>query len=479
MSLISFEFLLFAAAVTGIYYLLPRRARAPWLLVCSAVFYAMASFRALFYLGLSIASCWLAGRGMEKAAQKRRKTILIAAICLNLGILLLLKYTPLAGSILSRLSGAELNLPAFLLPLGLSFYTLQAIGYLVDVYRGEIRAEEKLWRFALFMGWFPIIVQGPISRHAQLAGQLCAPHDFSFERICSGAQLMLWGYMKKLIIADRAAMLVNQVYGHYTDYAGLAVAVAALLYTLQLYADFSGCVDICRGCSRLVGVELAENFRRPFFSVSVKELWRRWHMSLSSWFRDYLYIPLGGSRRGKARGLCNTLAVFAVSGLWHGAGLNYLFWGALQGGCIVAETLGAELVRSLRIRLPAFLGAPLRLLRQLYVFLFFSFSFIFFRAGGLRAGLSMVLSIFRGPWDMGLLFSLGLDRADFRLLLIAAALLWLCSLIQEKRGPVSAHIGALPLPLRWLLWLMGLMALLIFGIWGPGYSGAQFIYMGF
>ena len=471
MSFISFEFLIFVAGLTALYYLVPMSLRAPLLLLASALFYAMADLRFLIFLGLSILSCFAAGLAMEKRPE-RKKLWLYLATGLNLGLLLWLKYLPFAGDILARLTGIELNLPAFLLPLGISFYTLQAIGYLIDVYRGDIAPERKLWRFALFMGYFPIIVQGPISRYGQLAPQLFEPKRFDFERIKSGLQLMLWGFFKKLVIADRAAMLVDQVFNNYPDYAGLAVFAAMCLYLVQLYNDFSGCVDICRGCAELVGVSLMDNFRRPLLSRSIQEYWRRWHISLSSWLRDYVYIPLGGSRRGKLRRHINVCLVFTLSGLWHGAGLNYIFWGAMHGLFMVAEALGEKLLR----RLPG----PIR---QLGCFLLVAWAYIFFRAPGLRAGLVMTLKMLRGPWlsqlTDGTLLNLGLELPQLIVLGVALLLLLAVSLMQEYRGSVRGRVDALPRALSWSIWLALTMAVLIFGIYGPGYSSAAFIYMGF
>ena len=475
MNFISFDFILFVVAVTAGYYLLPMRLRPGLLLAASAVFYLLADLRFLFYLGASILSCFSLAIAMEGKSQKRRKVLLIAALLINFGLLGLTKYLPFAAGIFARLTGIELNLPGFLLPLGISFYTLQAAGYMIDVYRGDVQAQRSLWRFALFMGFFPIIMQGPISRYSQLAPQLFEPKGFDYRRICFGAQLMLWGFFKKMIIADRAAMLVDQVFNNHHEYAGLAVFVAMCLYTLQLYADFSGCVDISRGCAGMLGIELAENFRRPLFSTGIQQFWRRWHVSLSSWFRDYLYIPLGGSRKGEVRKYINNMIVFTVSGLWHGAGLNFVFWGGLHGVYIVAEALMKKLCRGRKM-------PELRLLRQLGCYLLVAFAFMFFRASGLRTGLEMALSMLTGPWlsqlSDGTLLSLGLDGAELTVLSIGLVIQLMVSLQQEK-GSVREYIAGLSLPLRWVIWLGALLAVLIFGIYGPGYSSAAFIYMGF
>jgi len=469
MDLVSLGFLLFAAAAVVVYYALPLRLRPAWLLMASVFFYFSAGFRSGLFLLLSILSCYAAALLIPRT--KRKKPLLFAVLALNLGLMAALKLLPWLMA--QAVESGRLRL---LYPLGLSFYSLQAAGYVIDVYRGKIEPEQKLWRFALFMSFFPIVSQGPISRYDQLSPQLYEGHAIEAENLSRGAQLALWGYFKKLVVADRAGLLVDLVYDTPGQYAGLAVCVAATLYTLQLYADFSGCVDICRGVARMLGIEVIENFRRPLFSQSIAEFWRRWHISLGAFLRDYLYFPLGGSRKGKARKAINTLTVFAVSGLWHGAGLNFLFWGLFNGFCIV---LGGA---TLKVR-DAFwnrLGAkkPPRFLRQLGCFFLVVLGFHFFRAPGLSAGVRMMLDALR-PFDGSLLALL--DWKDALVLVLGLGLMLLVSVLEEgmESGCLRDRIAALRLPLRWALWLGLLMIVLIFGVYGPGYDKAQFIYMGF
>ena len=474
MDLISGAYLLFAALTVLLYYALPLRLRPVWLLAASAFFYLWADLRCGLFLGLSILSCYGAGRLLPGA--RRKKALLGLTLALNLGLMAALKLLP---RLLERFGASAV----LLYPLGISFYSLQAAGYVIDVYRGKTAPEKSLWRFALFLCFFPIVSQGPISRYEQLSPQLCTGQALRGENLSRGAQLMLWGYFKKLVIADRAGLLVDVVYETPGQYAGLAVCLAALLYTLQLYTDFSGCVDICRGTARMLGIELAENFRRPLFSLNIQEFWRRWHISLGGWLRDYLYFPLGGSRKGRLRKSVNTLLVFAASGLWHGAGLNFLFWGLFNGLCIV--TGGAAL--RLRDGLWRRLGREKTptLLRRLGCFFLVVFGFHFFRAAGLSAGVRMALDAVRGfsltaLWD-GSLLRLGLDGRDMLVLWLGLGLLLVVSLWQEKLGIVTVRerLAALPLAARWGIWLLGLAAVLILGVYGPGYDRAQFIYMGF
>ncbi|MCR5575922.1 MAG: hypothetical protein K6F56_02815 [Oscillospiraceae bacterium] len=472
---VSGSFLLFTAAVVLIYYALPRRARPPWLLIASLFFYLCSDLRYLFFLLFSAATTFLTGRALP--ASKRKKGLLALTLTLNLGLMAVLKLLPYSWDLAGRLLGLEHRTLHLIYPLGISFYTLSAASYVIDVYRGKLAPERRFWRYGLFLCYFPIIIQGPISRYGQLAPQLAEPHALSYKNLCFGAQLMLWGFFKKLVIADRAALLVDLVYASPGEYGGLAVPLAAALYVFQIYADFSGCVDILRGVSGMLGVELIENFRRPFFSTSIAELWRRWHISLGAWLRDYLYIPLGGSRKGRRRRNLNLLIVFFVSGLWHGAGVNFFFWGMLNG---LYQVVGERTLPA-RDRFWQSLGrkeAP-RKLRQLGCFAFFTFAAHFFRAPGLPAALRMLSASLRGLSPD--LLQLGLDGADFAVLGLSLLFLLLVSFWQERLGgtPVRERLAALPLPLRWGVWLLGLLAVLVFGIYGPGYSSSQFIYMGF
>ena len=469
MDLVSLGFLLFAAVTVAAYYALPLRLRPGWLLMASVFFYLCADVRCGLFLLLSIVSCYAAALLIPKT--KYKKLLLILTLALNLGLMAALKLLPWLMA--QAVEDGRLRL---LYPLGLSFYSLQAAGYVIDVYRGKIEPEQKLWRFALFMSFFPIVSQGPISRYDQLSPQLYEGHAIDAENLAYGAQLALWGYFKKLVVADRAGLLVDLVYDTPGRYAGLAVCVAATLYTLQLYADFSGCVDICRGIARMLDIEVIENFRRPLFSQSIAEFWRRWHISLGAFLRDYLYFPLGGSRKGKARKALNTLAVFAVSGLWHGAGLNFLFWGLFNGACIV---LGGATIKA-RDAFWRRLGAKQspRFLRQLGCFFLVVLGFHFFRAPGLSAGVHMLLDALRRY--NGSLPEL-MDLKDTLVLSLGLGLMLLVSALSERMesGCLRDRIAALRLPLRWALWLALLMTVLIFGVYGPGYDKAQFIYMGF
>lgn len=481
MDLISGGFLLFTAAVVLVYYALPKNARPFWLLAASVFFYLCADLRYILFLLLSVVSTYLAARRMPKST--RRGLLLGLTLGLNLGLMAVLKFLPFALDLGERYLGLRLGSLRLIYPLGISFYSLQAAAYLIDVYRGKYSPEKRFWLFALFMSFFPIIIQGPISRYPQLAPQLAEPHELRYRNLSYGAQLALWGYFKKMVVADRAGILVDQVYNNPGQYHGLVIVVAAMLYFMQLYSDFSGCVDICRGVSEMLGIELAENFRRPLLSVGIRDFWKRWHISLCSWLREYLYFPLGGSRRGRVRKYLNIMIIFAVSGLWHGTGLNYLVWGMLHGLYLVIAGLIVD-GRSRRANTAERRELP-RPVRQIGCFILLFGTGHIVRTPGLHTGLRMAAAAFRGfslstLWD-GTLLTLGLDGPDMLVLLIGLGLMLAVALWQEKHDSMLLRdqLAKMVLPVRWSLWLVGLLCVLIFGIYGPGYSSAQFIYMGY
>ena len=332
MSIVSLPFLSVFVFLAIAYFIVPKKLQPYFLLCINIVFYCYAGLTQLLYLCLTILSTYLAARIMETKPQRVKKAILIVTITLNIMILFLVKYLNYIWEICANLNILpEKGVSALIVPLGIAFYTLQAIGYCIDIYRQKYKAESNFLKYALFMSYFPIIMQGPISRFNQLGEQLVQPHSFQYERIKFGIQLMAWGFFKKLVIADRANILVNQVYGNYLEYAGFEIFIASLTYTIQIYTDFSGCVDICRGISQILGIELIQNFDHPYFSRSITEFWRRWHISLSSWLRDYLYIPLGGNRKGVVRKYLNIIVVFFISGIWHGVGFHFILWGLIHG----------------------------------------------------------------------------------------------------------------------------------------------------
>ena len=360
MSLISMEFLLFViAAVTG-YYLIPRRFQWVWLLAFSYIYYVSGGIRVTCFLLFTTVTTYFAGRWMEQTAQsmqdkkeekKRKKQILAGTLILNFGVLGVLKYTNFMLDTISSITGGEFEPLTLLLPLGISFYTFQSMGYLLDVYWGRSQAEHNLFRFALFVSFFPQILQGPIGRFGSLGRQLYASHSLDRKNIEGGFLRILWGYFKKMVIADNAVIFVNAIFDHPDLYDGLGI-VGVLAYSIQLYCDFSGGMDVVLGIAKLFGIQLDENFKRPYFAVSITDFWHRWHITLGTWMKDYVFYPASlsgwmksfskfakktfGKQTGRTLPIClANLIVFLVVGVWHGAAWKFIIYG-LYNGLIIA-----------------------------------------------------------------------------------------------------------------------------------------------
>lgn len=479
--IVSIWFLLFVGVLACFYFILPRILR-PWVLLLGSLgFYASFNYFALPMIACSAASIWLGGLGIEKI--RRGKGVIAGlVVTINVGILLVAKYS---GWMVEGVCGwFDWQSPVFsiVLPLGISFYTLQAVSYMTDVYRGGIPPERNFFKLFLYLIFFPTVMQGPISRYGQLGYQLWTPHGFSWERMQSGLQLVLWGFFKKMVIADRVAMIVNAVFSSGSTAEGFPVLLGVIGYSIQIYADFSGCVDICRGISEMLGIELIDNFKHPYFATSIKDFWRRWHISLSSWLKDYVYIPLGGNRKGNFRKYLNILIVFGVSGVWHGVGLNFLVWGVLHGVYQIADALTTGIrERALGVCRVDKTSWWFVLVQRLETFALVTLAWVFFRAPTLSDAWSVLkrLRVLQPRiWLAGQHLAPGVDIKDLSVLIVALVILLGGSILQE-RGCVRQMLARQPLWLRWPVYWLGLFSVLIFGIYGPGYNASQFIYMQF
>ncbi|MBQ3099855.1 MAG: MBOAT family protein [Clostridia bacterium] len=477
MSVISLSFMAFTAVVFLGYFILPMKVRPYWLLLTSLYFYGCFGWDGFILLTLSVVTTFAAAHIVTKLKRNgAKKLVLTLTVILNAGILTAVKYLNYSLSLLGRIIELPVKEVSLIVSLGIAFYTMQAISYLVDVYRGKYPPARNFFKYFCYMTYFPIIMQGPISRYDQLADQLFTPHRFSFDRMKSGLSLTLWGLFKKMVIADRAALLVNEVFGNYTEYAGLEIVTAALMYTVQIYTDFSGCVDISRGISEVLGIKLIENFKHPYFATSIKDFWRRWHIALSSWFKDYIYIPLGGSRKGTFRKYLNLTVVFFVSGLWHGVGVHYIAWGLLQA---FYQIVG-ELTSGIRNKFYDFCRVDrqsfsFKLGQQLTTFVLVNISWIFFRADGLTAAFRMLRSCFSFRVSF---LNMGLDAKDWNVMIVSIAVLLIVSLMQE-RFSVREKLEKQNFIFRYAVYLAAVTVILIFGMYGPGYNASQFIYMQF
>ncbi len=337
----SLQFLIFFPIVVSIFFLLPQKRR--WILLLIASYYFYMCWK-VEYIVLIIASTlidYFVAKKMADLKEKvKRKKWLLISLLSNLGILFGFKYFNFVNANVQALFdnfNIFYGVPAFdvLLPVGISFYTFQTLSYTIDVYNGKTPVQNHLGIFAVYVSFFPQLVAGPIERSRHLLPQFYVEHKFSYDRIKYGLQQMLWGFFKKVVIADRLAIVVDGVYNNLDDYSGISLLIATIFFAFQIYCDFSGYSDIAIGSARVMGFELIDNFKRPYFSKSISEFWRRWHISLSTWFRDYLYIPLGGNRVVKWRWYYNLFITFLVSGFWHGANWTFLVWGGLHGAYLI------------------------------------------------------------------------------------------------------------------------------------------------
>ena len=344
----SYGFIVFFPIVVIVYFLLPKRISYLWLLAASYYFYMgwnakyalllLASTIITYVCGVLIQ--WLNDRHPDKISTK--KWVVAGSFILNLAILFFFKYFNFTiesiNAVLSHTSLPAVNTSLdVLLPVGISFYTFQALGYTVDVYRGEIEAERNFFRYALFVSFFPQLVAGPIERSKNLLTQLRNPKPFSYERMCDGVMLMIWGYFLKLVIADRISIFVDNAYANVGVYDGKYLLIASMLFAIQIYCDFAGYSTIAIGAAEVMGFQLMDNFNCPYLSQSVAEFWRRWHISLSTWFKEYVYIPLGGNRKGAKRQILNLIIVWGLTGIWHGASWNFVLWGLYYGVLLIFE----------------------------------------------------------------------------------------------------------------------------------------------
>lgn len=468
-----------------VYYLMPRKIRWTVLLAGSVFFYTqiMTDPAQLYVLLCSVVLSYLAGIILQRLRTSGRpvvkKIVLFAGITLSSLPLLLEKIRDLSsGALLTH------SINTLIIPVGLSFYTLQLIAYLVDIYKGKIDAQVNPLKYCLFITFFPQIIQGPIPRYEQLGRYLFNGNEYDSDNVIKGIQLVIWGFFLKYMIADKAAIVVNNVFADSRVYAGGYIWVATALYCMQLYADFMSCTTISKGIAEMFGIYLPDNFNRPFFATSVKDFWRRWHMSLSYWLRDYIYIPLGGNKRGRLFKWINLTVTYAISGLWHGGSIKYLIWGLCQVFYQIAGETRYILVTRFGLEKYRLKNKWLATqLNRLGTIVLFMLSVIIFRADTLADGLILIknmLSTFN-PWIFfdDSLFLLGLDIKEFTILILSLLVLLFVSIKQEAGVKLRERFMEQNIIIRWAVYLLTIWTIWIFGSYGFGFNSNDFLYGGF
>ncbi len=518
-------FLVFLAVTVILYYVIPKKLQWPFLLLASLTFYAFSGWQNAAFIVLTIVTVFVTGRKLSnlhkeqetfiavggealtkenrkayKASMlRRRRKWLVVCLAVNLGVLLLLKNVAiLSKGINAAFSMTEGGFSFFglLMPLGISFYTFQAVSYIIDVYRGKTAAETNLFRFAQFVSFFPQIIQGPISRFDDLKQTLFTPHPFSGKDFSFGLQRVLWGFFKKLVIADRLIIAVKAITGNPDEYHGVYVLLGMLFYAITLYCDFTGGIDITIGIAEMLGIRLKENFNRPFSSKSITEYWRRWHITMGTWFRDYLFYPLSVSKPmlklatksrkvlGESFGrrvpvYISTLLVWFATGFWHGSSANFIVWGLANGIVILISEELTPFYKWFNAKFGFTKAMPYQLFQVFRTFWLMCFIRTFDTYASVKTTFAMFGTLVT-DFSLNKLMSegvskLGLDYKDYAVVLAGICLIYFISLLQKKGSP-REMLRARPQVVRHVVFVSLFIVIIVFGIYGIGYEANQFIY---
>jgi len=480
----SLHFLLFFIVITALYFSLSQSKRWMLLLAGSCYFYMAFVPVYILILGFTIVVDYFAGILIENSTGKQRKLYLLYSIVANIGVLAVFKYYNFFNDNFSALMqglGMPFSFPylSILLPIGLSFHTFQAMSYTIEVYRGHQKAERHFGIYSLYVMFYPQLVAGPIERPQNLLPQFHALHEFDYARVTSGLRLMAWGLFKKVVIADRLAIAVDTVYSNPERYNSVSLIIATIFFTYQIYCDFSGYSDMAIGAARVMGFRLMTNFNNPYQSSSIGEFWKRWHISLSTWFKDYLYISLGGNRVPVPRWYFNLLIVFLVSGLWHGANWTFVAWGAIHGVYLI----GGLLTGGIRKRISKILHLDrIPLLSVLTTFGLVAFAWIFFRANTVSDAIYIAKHSITGIPDVihralthqTVYQNLGLSTSFMMLMVCSIILLETVHFFHNKYN-LAIVFRRLPTPVRWAFYYAIVLAIIFFGV----FENRQFIYFQF
>jgi len=467
----SLEFAVFFPLVTILYFALPHKYRWGLLLAASAIFYMAFVPSYILILGVTIVVDYFAGIFIEEAqTAERKKTYLTLSLVANIGFLAFFKYFNFANDNLSALAGfIGWNYPIhnlnIILPIGLSFHTFQAMSYTIEVFRGRQKTERHFGIYALYVLFYPQLVAGPIERPQNMLHQFHEEHFFDYQRVADGLKLMAWGFFKKAVIADRLASLVDSYYTNPQAFSGPELALGTAFFAVQVFCDFSGYSDIAIGAAQVMGFKLMVNFKRPYLALSVSEFWKRWHISLSGWFRDYIFFPLERKRIRWMGQSLNLLIVFLISGLWHGANWTYVIWGGLHGLYLGLEIQVQRGWRSLpdgvRALVPNWILQPIQ---RALVLILVSYAWVFFRAESVQSAWEITARLFNG-WTVASLSKLAHSTiTNYELLITFAAILMMGVVHQfQERGSLRAMLAKKPAALRWSLYVGVLVFILVFG----------------
>lgn len=483
MSFNSLNFILFFPFVAIIYFIVPRKYRNIWLLLTSIFFYLCLSIKYTILLLCMIVISFYFGILISKYRNNNNisKCITVIAIVTNVFILAFFKYFNTIALFIDDNCSNSFNV---ILPIGISFYIFEIISYLVDVYNNRICVETNIINYALFISFFIKITEGPIERYRNFSKQLLEDHKFNFDRVKDGFYIVIYGYFLKMVIADRLSIIVNEIYDNPLEYQGLYFIIATVLFSIQIYCDFFGYSTIAIGTAKILGFELMDNFKSPYLSKTVAEFWRKWHISLTSWLKDYIYIPLGGNKKGKIKKWLNILIVFIISGIWHGTTINFIIWGILNG---IYQIIG-DLLKPIKIKLIKLFkindNSIIYNIVQIFItFILISFTWIFFRANNVNDAFYIINSIIHTK-NIGIIFDPSFVELFYgrRMLLvdILSILILLIVEICNKNGKYIRYIiYNRNMILRSVIIAVSISLILLFGIWGPSYDASSFIYFKF
>lgn len=469
----SLQYIIFFPLVVTIYFLLPKVKHLRLMLLAASWFFYMAWKPEYIILLLTSTSIdYFVALRLSKVDEKRKRNLyLMLSVGVNLLILFGFKYFTFFDKNIHRFFG-QFNLfdkfitDNIILPVGISFYTFQTMSYTIDVYKKKILPERNFVKFALFVSFFPQLVAGPIERASHLLKQFDKKHTFSYRRVTSGLKLIFWGFFQKIVIADNMSRFVEAVYSNPTNYAGLDIILVTFFFSVQIYGDFSGYTDIARGSARILGINIRRNFNLPYFAKSFADFWRRWHISLSTWFRDYVYIPLGGNRSGnRYRFAFNIFATFILSGFWHGASWTFIIWGFLHGFFYTVERYFKKFKKDRNNKT----GRINRILKIIFVFVAVNFAWIFFRSKSVMIALTLIKNTFNFSQ-----LKISFDHTAMLINLLLSTLLFVVHLIERKKN-IVAYVSEKPVMVRWSIYYIMIIILLIFGNFGI----KEFIYFQF